>query len=49
MPTLHGFRWYPYFGARSSKWHLRQANDAVVSERSIFSENHDYKSFSVSQ
>ena len=26
--------------------HSRQANDAVVSERSIFSENHDYKSFS---
>ena len=32
-------------GLRSSKWHSRQANDAVVSELSIFSENHDYKSF----
>ena len=30
---------------RSSKWHSRQANDAVISERSIFSENHDYKTF----
>ena len=28
-----------------SWWHSRQANDAVASERSIFSENHDYKSF----
>ena len=27
--------------------HSRQANDAVVSDRSICSENHDYKSFSV--
>ena len=25
--------------------HSRQANDAVASEPSIFSENHDYKSF----
>ena len=33
------------FGLRSSKWHSRQANDAVVSECSIFGENHDYKSF----
>ena len=32
-------------GLRSSQWHSRQANDAVASERSIFSENHDYKSF----
>ena len=32
-------------GLRSSKWHSRQANDAVVSERSIFSENLDYKRF----
>ena len=31
-------------GLRSSYWHSRQANDAVASERSIFSENHDYKS-----
>ena len=28
---------------RSSQWHLRQANDAVASERSNFSKNHDYK------
>ena len=27
------------------KWHSRQANDAVASERSIFSENNDYKRF----
>ena len=33
-------------GLRSNKWHSRQPNDAIVSERSIFSENHDYKSFS---
>ena len=32
-------------GLRSSKWHSRQANDAVVSEISIFNENHDYKRF----
>ena len=30
---------------KCSWWHPRQANDAVASERSIFSENHDYKSF----
>ena len=33
-------------GLRSSKWHSRQANGAVASERSNFSENHNYKSFS---
>ena len=27
-----------------SWWHRRQANDAIASERSIFCENHDYKS-----
>ena len=32
-------------GLRCSWWHSRQANDAVASERSIFIENHDYKSF----
>ena len=32
-------------GFKCSWWHRRQANDAVASERSIFSENHDYKSF----
>ena len=33
-------------GFKCSWWHLRQANDAVASEPSIFSKNHDYKSFS---
>ena len=32
-------------GLRSSKWHSRKENDAVASERSIFSENHNFKSF----
>ena len=32
-------------GFKCSWWHQRQTNDAVASERSIFSENHDYKSF----
>ena len=32
-------------GLKCSWWHPRQANDAVASEPSIFSENHDYKSF----
>ena len=32
-------------GLRSSEWHSGQANDAVAFERSIFSENHNYKSF----
>ena len=32
-------------GVKCSWWHSRQANDAVASEPSIFSENHDYKSF----
>ena len=32
-------------GFKCSWWHRRQANDAVASEPSIFSENHDYKSF----
>ena len=31
------------WGLRSSQWHSRQANDAVASEGSIFSENQDYK------
>ena len=30
-------------GFKCSWWHPRQANDAVASEPSIFSENHDYK------
>ena len=36
-------------GFKCSWWLQRQANDAVASEGSIFSENHDYKSFSVSR
>ena len=32
-------------GFKCSWWHRRQANVTVASERSIFSENHDYKSF----
>ena len=32
-------------GFKCSRWHLRQANEAVASEPSIFSENHDYKRF----
>ena len=32
-------------GFKCSWWHPRQANDAVASELSILSENHDYKSF----
>ena len=32
-------------GLRCSWWHSSQANDAVSSERSVFSENQDYKSF----
>ena len=29
-------------GFKCSWWHPRKANDAVASEPSIFSENHDY-------
>ena len=32
-------------GFKYSWWLHRQANDAVASEGSIFSENHDYKGF----
>ena len=32
-------------GFKCSWWHRRQANDAVASEGSIFSKNHNYKSF----
>ena len=34
---------------KCSSWQPRQANDAVASEPSIFSENHNYKIFSVSR
>ena len=30
---------------KCSWWHPRQANDVIASERTIFSENHDYKRF----
>ena len=36
-------------GLRCSWWHSRQANEAIASERNIFSENKDYNSFSVSR
>ena len=32
-------------GCKCSWWHRMQANDAVASEQSIFSENHSYKNF----
>ena len=32
-------------GLRCTWWHWRQANDAIASERSILSENHDVKVF----
>ena len=32
-------------GFKCSWWHRKQANDTVASERSIFSENHDYNFF----
>ena len=32
-------------GLECTWWHPRQANDAVASETSIFSEHHDYKHF----
>ena len=34
-----------HLGFKCSWWHPRQVNDAVASEPSIFSKNHDYKSF----
>ena len=42
MPTLRGFRWYLYFVAQEQ---LVAANDAVASERSIFSKNDDYNNY----
>ena len=33
-------------GGKCSWWHSRQSNDAVASEPSIFSENHNYRRFS---
>ena len=32
-------------GFKCSRWHPRQANDAVASEPNILSENYDYKRF----
>ena len=34
-----------HLGFKCSWWHPRQSNDAVASEPSIFSENHNYKRF----
>ena len=47
MPTLHGFRWYPYFVAQEQLVAFRgkQMTLAVASERSIFSKNHDCNSY----
>ena len=45
---LRGFRWYPYFVYSSgavSGIRGKQMTPAVVSERSIFSENHDYNTY----
>ena len=42
---LRGFRWYPYFVYSSGAVRGirgKQMTPAVASERSIFSENHDY-------
>ena len=33
-------------GFKCSWWHPKQSNDAVASEPSIFSENHNYRGFS---
>ena len=43
MPTLRGFRWYPYFVTQEiSSIRGRQMTPGVASERSVFSKNHDY-------
>ena len=45
---LRGFRWYPYFLYSSgavSGIRGKQMTPAVASERSIFSENHDYNTY----
>ena len=34
-----------HLGFKCSWWHLRQSNDAVASEPSIFGENHNFRSF----
>ena len=41
-PGSFGIR---HLGFKCSCWHPRQANDALASESSIFSENHNYSSF----
>ena len=38
-----------HLGFKCSWWHRRQINDAIASEQSIFSENHNYKSFRLSR
>ena len=43
MPTLHGFRWCPYFVAQESlvAFEASEMTPAIASEQSIFSKNHD--------
>ena len=44
---LRGFRWYPYFCSSGAVSGIpgKQITPAVASERSIFSENHDYNTY----
>ena len=44
VPTLRGFRWYPFFCGSGTVSGIRgkQMTPAVASERSLFSKNHDY-------
>ena len=46
MRAETGIKVSTLFGHKCSWWHPRRANDALASEPSIFSENHDYKFFS---
>ena len=46
MPTLRGFRWFPYFVALEYIVSgIRGKQMLRTSERSIFSENHDYNNY----
>ena len=44
VPTLRGFRWYPFFCGSGTVSGIRgkQMTPAVASERSVFIKNHDY-------
>ena len=44
VPTLRGFRWYPFCCGSGPVSGIRgkQMMPAVASERSVFSKNHDY-------